>query len=111
MIPSSLLHLMGGNTGASSMPGSIAGFGGQSIPSSPGMPSPPGASLAAPVPSGAIPGLPSPNPMAPPTPDQYEAVTQADGTVLLHLKNPDGSLGPAVKIISVGGTKKGNAPA
>lgn len=39
---------------------------------------------------------------------KYEAVTQADGSVLLHMKNPDGSLGPAVKIIS---PPKSNKPA
>jgi hypothetical protein len=31
---------------------------------------------------------------------QYMTETQQDGTVLLFLKNPDGSKGPAVKIIS-----------
>lgn len=33
------------------------------------------------------------------TSDQYAAVTQQDGSILLHLKFPDGTLGPAVKII------------
>lgn len=37
--------------------------------------------------------------MVDPAGRQYEAVTQEDGSVLLHLKNPDGSKGPAVKII------------
>lgn len=37
----------------------------------------------------------------------YEAVTQSDGTVLLHLKLPDGTLGPAVKIVSVPSPKGG----
>jgi hypothetical protein len=37
----------------------------------------------------------------------YEAVTQSDGTVLLHLKNPDGTLGPAVRIVSVPRPKTG----
>jgi hypothetical protein len=37
--------------------------------------------------------------MTDPSGRQYEAVTQDDGSVLLHMKNPDGSKGPAVKII------------
>lgn len=43
---------------------------------------------------------PAPIPMPPgPGDAKYEAVTQEDGSVLLHVKNPDGSIGPAVKII------------
>jgi hypothetical protein len=38
--------------------------------------------------------------MADPAGRQYEAVTQEDGSILLHMKNPDGSKGPAVKIIN-----------
>lgn len=38
-------------------------------------------------------------PMDDPTMAQYAAITQDDGSVLLHLKNPDGTMGPAVKII------------
>ena len=34
-----------------------------------------------------------------PSMSQYAAVTQEDGSILLHLQNPDGSMGPAVKII------------
>lgn len=30
---------------------------------------------------------------------QYQAVTQEDGTVLLHVLKPDGQLGPVVKIV------------
>jgi len=47
-------------------------------------------------------GVPGLMPPVPPEPSEvkYEAVTQQDGTVLLHIKNPDGSLGPAVKIIN-----------
>lgn len=45
----------------------------------------------------------APNPMAappaPPPPPEYAAVTQEDGSILLHIKNADGSLGPAVKVI------------
>jgi hypothetical protein len=49
------------------------------------------------VPSLPPPGL-APNPDDPSN-TEYAAVTQADGSVLLHLKNADGSLGPAVKIV------------
>jgi hypothetical protein len=35
-----------------------------------------------------------------PSSQQFSAVTQADGSILLHIKNADGSLGPAVKIIN-----------
>jgi hypothetical protein len=41
-----------------------------------------------------------------PSAQQYAAKTQQDGTVLLHLLMPDGSLGPAVKIISLGAKPK-----
>lgn len=40
-----------------------------------------------------------PNQGVTPPPPQYETVTQSDGSILLHIKNPDGSLGPAVKIV------------
>ena len=30
---------------------------------------------------------------------KYQAVTQEDGTVLLHVLKPDGQLGPIVKIV------------
>lgn len=35
----------------------------------------------------------------PPAPPEYATTTQEDGSVLLHIKNPDGSLGPVVKLI------------
>lgn len=35
---------------------------------------------------------------APPKPD-YGTTTQGDGSILLYIKNPDGSLGPVVKLI------------
>lgn len=46
---------------------------------------------AAPAPGGA--------PPPPPPPPEYGTTTQIDGSVLLHLKMPDGSLGPVVKVI------------
>ena len=39
------------------------------------------------------------SPAAPPAPPEYGVQTQDDGTILLHLKNPDGTLGPVVKVI------------
>jgi len=44
-----------------------------------------------------------------PSSRQYVAKTQSDGTVLLHVKLPNGELGPAVKIISVGGRARPGA--
>lgn len=35
----------------------------------------------------------------PPPPPQYVATTQEDGSILLRIKNPDGSVGPVVKIL------------
>ena len=47
-------------------------------------------------------GFPSPllNPGSDPASQQYEVVNQEDGSMLLHVKNADGSLGPVVKIIN-----------
>lgn len=90
---------MPGATQPGPMPG---GMGGQVAPpagSLPPLPPPMG------LPPGAMGGMGAgmipPPPAPPPTPAdmKYEAVTQVDGSVLLHLKGPDGSLGPAVKII------------
>lgn len=39
------------------------------------------------------------NALRPPPPPQYKAVTQSNGSVLLHQLGPNGQLGPAVKII------------
>lgn len=71
------------------------------------MPPPPGTM----PPPGAIPGLPTPFMAANQGPQdpgdvQYKAITQSDGSVLLHMLNPDGSVGPAVKIISGVGPKQ-----
>jgi hypothetical protein len=35
----------------------------------------------------------------PPAPPDYGVVTQEDGSILLHIKYPDGTLGPVVKVI------------
>lgn len=101
-----LMRYLTGNAQPGTMPAAVPG----ALPSSLG-PLPPlggggGGNMGVPsqpLPAGAIPGAPSPFlPPAAPGPDsmKYEAVTQADGSILLHLKNPDGSLGPAVKIIN-----------
>ncbi len=51
-----------------------------------------------PLPVGGLP-LPAGVPLQPAGLPEYVAETQADGSVLLRIKNPDGSPGPAVKII------------
>ena len=97
MIPS--LFLPPG-AGAATMPAGVPGGIGASLPADMGRP-------VAQLPPGVIPGGPSP--FLPPRagePPEYAAVTQADGSVLLHQKNPDGSLGVVVKIITMGGPKK-----
>ena len=59
------------------------------------------------LPPGALPGMPSPNPSiipeAPidPAAMQYGTITQEDGTILLHIKKPDGSPGPVIQVIPV----------
>ena len=45
--------------------------------------------------------------LQPPHPD-YGTTTQDDGSILLHLKNPDGTLGPVVKVIPP--IKRGDQP-
>ena len=89
-----LPNLMGPAPGAPvAMPGAVPPpIGG---PGGPQMgPTPFGAGML-----GGMPGGGAPDPAA----AQYVAKTQSDGTVLLHIKLPNGELGPAVKIISVGG--------
>jgi hypothetical protein len=53
---------------------------------------------ATPVSNPGQPGLlpPGPQNVLP----QYTAVTQEDGSILMHLNKPDGSPGPVVKVIS-----------
>jgi hypothetical protein len=60
---------------------------------------------AAPSGPGAPPAVPNPDDPNDPSHVsnlQYTTQTQADGTVVLFLTNPDGTQGPAVKIIKVG---------
>ena len=85
------------------MPGSgaptdpMAAPGGGPSPSAPAAP-PPGPPMGGGGGLSGMMGFP-PVGMNDPAGRQYEAVTQDDGSVLLHMKNPDGSRGPAVKII------------
>lgn len=77
-----LNYLGGSGAGPGTMPAGIPGFGpqgGQPGPSMPGM-MPPGTND--------------------PASQQWQAVTQSDGSVLLHMKLPDGSLGPVVQVIA-----------
>lgn len=90
MIPSA----MGQGPGLS-MPAAVPGFGGP--PPGPG--GAPGMPIGGP-PGGAPMGLGMMPTGMDPASQQYTAVTQADGSILLHTLNPDGSLGPAVKIIN-----------
>lgn len=53
---------------------------------------------AVPVSNPNQPGLLPPGPQN--TLPQYTAVTQEDGSILMHLNKPDGSPGPVVKVIS-----------
>jgi hypothetical protein len=91
-----------------SMPGGMPGGGGPSDPmAGAGGPPPPVAPmLPPPPPAGGPPGGAPTGPagfpgvgMVDPAGRQYETVTQEDGSILLHVKNPDGTRGPAVKII------------
>jgi hypothetical protein len=82
------------------MPGGMPGTGGPTDPLASPMGAPP---MGAPPPVGGPPGVLGPGMppvgMVDPAGRQYEAVTQEDGSILLHLKNPDGTRGPAVKIV------------
>jgi hypothetical protein len=101
-----MLNYLGANPAPGiTMPGGMPGSGAATDPlASPmgGMGAPPPASpmggMGAPPPAFPM-GFPGVE-MADPAGRQYEAVTQEDGSILLHMKNPDGSKGPAVKIIN-----------
>jgi hypothetical protein len=118
-----LLNYMGAAPGPGlSMPAGIPGVGGPQDPTLS-----PGAAMAASAPPPPMmggggmppmmgggggappPGMPSAGGLTDPAGRQYKAVTQADGSILLHLQNPDGTLGPAVKIIPA--PKTPSAPA
>jgi hypothetical protein len=61
---------------------------------------PPGLGAALPA-IGAPPmgGMAAPPQPLGPADMQYQAITQEDGSVLLHMMKPDGALGPIVKIV------------
>src|SRR5881394_678032 len=63
---------------------------------------------AVPVSNPGMPGLLPPGPQN--TLPQYTAVTQEDGSILMHLNKPDGSPGPVVKVISPIGAGKSPQP-
>jgi len=108
-----MLNYLGPNTGPSTVAGSLpSGVPGSMPAGIPGV-TPTGANL----PLGPLPAPPPaappttqpagpagpPVPPAPPGPSdqEYETSTQQDGTVVLFMKMPDGSRGPAVKIIQL----------
>lgn len=106
-----MLNYLGPNVGPAPVSAALTGGAPGSMPA--GIPGAPPVNPISPVPrlnlpspgqSAAIapagPGGPPPPP-APQDPSdiQYDTLTQQDGTVVLFLKNPDGSRGPAVKII------------
>jgi hypothetical protein len=99
------LNYLGSGTGPGTMPSAVPG-GGQvsdTLGAIQGR-SPIAPQLAAaiqqavPVSNPGQPGLlpPGPQNILP----QYTAVTQEDGSILMHLNKPDGSPGPVVKVIS-----------
>jgi hypothetical protein len=98
-----LSYLGGGLGGSPTMPGAVPGRGGPPAPMMP--PLPPGAIPAAPagvmpMPPGAIPAGASPF-LPPGSPEpEYGVRPQQDGTLVLYLKNPDGSEGPVLKVLN-----------
>lgn len=89
----------GGPTDPMLSPAAAAGALGGGMPPIPSAPPP----AAMPMPPGGIPmpGQPAGGPgMLDAAGRQYLTETQQDGSILLFLKNPDGSKGPAVKIIT-----------
>jgi hypothetical protein len=121
-----LLNYLGNGSMPAGVPGAAAPLAPRvgslppvlSSPSGPGagVPPAPPAALAAlqgmhdPMRGGSIPpsaihsripmgGNPPPPSEPHPSEHRYEAVTQQDGSILLHLKMSDGKLGPVVKIV------------
>lgn len=90
-IPSAGL-MTSGNFPQPTMPGSSGGGPAPTLP--------PGGNGSAPDTNAPGQGMPGPPGGAPMPHPQYLTVTQQDGSVLMFMKNPDGTRGPAVKIIS-----------
>ena len=84
--------------GGATMPGAVPGGGGQ-LSSLPG-------TLPALTTGGQLPGMLPPEMSGSPADQQYVAVTQEDGSIVLHLRKSDGALGPAVKIVNAIKPKK-----
>lgn len=93
-----MLNYLGEGTGAGTMPSAVPGGQlGAALPAAP----PPIAQPAQPAgPPGGIQGMGLLPPGTEDSQSQYAAVTQEDGTILLHLRKPDGGLGPVVKVIN-----------
>jgi len=99
----------GGVTMPEAVPGGpspAGGGGGLPLPPGPLVGNPP--PVAGPQPFGGVPQMPGAGMASPfggmagpidPSGMKYDTETQADGTILLYIKNPDGSRGPAVKIV------------
>jgi len=108
-----MLNYIGPNLGASpaaamiipgmpvTMPAGIPGVG----PTPALLPPMPPIHGAAPPPPSALaailrkPGGPPGVPQPPPPPPEYVTTTQPDGSILLRIKLPDGTVGPIVKIL------------
>jgi len=102
-----MLNYLGAAPGPGvTMPGGMPGSGAPTDPMLSPQAAFGGESAPAPMPAGPPPmgggggmfGMPAAG-MIDPAGRQYEAITQEDGSVLLHMKNPDGTRGPAVKIV------------
>jgi hypothetical protein len=85
-----MLNYLGG-AGPGTMPSAVPGAGAPQMP---------GAAPAMGMGGGGLAGFPQGGGSPDPASMQWAAVTQSDGSVLLHMKLPDGSLGPVVKVIS-----------
>lgn len=68
--------------------------GGTGNAAPPSAPPPVGSPMGGPAAPGAFPPMP-----VDPASVQYATETQADGTILLRIKNPDGTTGPVVQLI------------
>lgn len=108
-----MFNYLGPNTGPDSLatklppatPGTIPD-GVPGVPSTPAPLPPPLPIQGRAIPSPGIlsaiqnnPAMPGQSAPEPPPPPEYGVTTQEDGSILLHVKYPDGTLGPVVKVI------------
>ena len=98
--------------GVTTMPAGVASPAAGPAPLRPSAPysPPPGAMSGFPVPDGMGPSLDPTGALGPMPMQEFAAEQQSDGTVLLRMKNPDGTPGPVVKIITLGGKAKAASP-